>query len=123
MTFSANALEDRTRQFAIDAILLTRAQRPSSELWEPFRQFVRAATSVGANHRAMSRARSSNEFAAKLQIVCEEVDEACYWLEVLAATLPDRAVLAPLNVEACELRAIFSKARATMRTRNQNPTR
>jgi four helix bundle protein len=38
---------------------------------------------VGANFRASRRARSDKEFVAKLQIVLEEVDECCYWLEII----------------------------------------
>ncbi|MDX9705916.1 MAG: four helix bundle protein, partial [Weeksellaceae bacterium] len=46
-------------------------------------QLVKSATSVGANFRASRRARSDKEFVAKLQIVLEEVDECCYWLEII----------------------------------------
>jgi len=46
-------------------------------------QLTRSATSVGANHRASCRARSSREFFAKLSIAIEEADESWYWLELL----------------------------------------
>ncbi len=120
MAFSAKPLEDRSREFAVQAVLVCRGLKTTPELWDALRQFVRSATSVGANHRAMSRARSSNECAAKLQIVCEEVDEACYWLELLEKTLQEPHAIAAIHNEARELRAIFSKARATMRARIQN---
>lgn len=48
-------------------------------------QLLRAATSVGANARAAKRARSRAEFAAKMGIVEEEVDESSYWIELLVA--------------------------------------
>jgi len=57
-----------------------------------------------------------NEFAAKLQIVNEEIDEAASWLEMLdelAQPTPER--LRTLRSEALELRSIFAKARATTR--------
>jgi four helix bundle protein len=60
----------------------------------------------------MRRARSRREFAAKLQIVNEEVDECVYWLELVTrrpAALPTAQVVLE---EARELRAIFAKARA-----------
>lgn len=101
MVFSADKLEGRTRRFAIQVILFARGLRPTPELWEPVRQLTRAAASVGANHRAMSRSRSA--------------DECCYWFELLEATLPDPTPLAPLHREARELRAIFAKAKATLR--------
>ena len=46
-------------------------------------QLIRCGTSVGANFRAASRARSRLDFIAKLKIVEEECDEAIYWLEIL----------------------------------------
>ena len=41
---------------------------------------MRSGTSVGANYRAVCRARSDKEFIAKLNIVLEEADETQYWL-------------------------------------------
>jgi len=117
MAFSAVALEERTKQFGVRAILAAREHQAARDLWEAFRQLSRAATSVGANHRAMSRARSAKEFEAKLQIVYEEVDETCYWLEVIEATAPASETLNTLHTEARELRAIFAKARATTRAK------
>ncbi|HEX3019441.1 MAG TPA: four helix bundle protein [Chitinispirillaceae bacterium] len=48
------------------------------------KQLVRCATSVGANYRAVCRARSKADFIAKLNIVLEEADETAYWLEIAA---------------------------------------
>lgn len=45
-------------------------------------QLVRSGTSVGANYRAATRARSRKEFIAKMGIVEEEADESDYWLEL-----------------------------------------
>src|SRR2546430_721605 len=46
------------------------------------KQFIRCATSVGANYRAACRAKSVADMVAKLAIVEEEADEAVYWLEL-----------------------------------------
>ena len=70
-------------------------------------QLLRSAMSVGANHRAAKRARSEAEFAAKMGIVEEELDECLYWMELLieSGILPaDR--LRPLMDEVNELLAI-----------------
>ena len=45
-------------------------------------QLLRAATGVGANYRAVCRARSRAEFIAKLGTVIEEADESDFWLEL-----------------------------------------
>jgi len=46
-------------------------------------QLLRAGTSVGANYRSATRARSRADFIAKLGIVEEECDESLYWMELL----------------------------------------
>ena len=46
-------------------------------------QLLRSGTSVGANYRAVCKARSKADFIAKLGIVEEEVDESAYWLEMI----------------------------------------
>jgi four helix bundle protein len=81
-------------------------------------QIVRSATSVGANYRAVNRARSDKEFISKLNIVLEESDETQYWLELinLRNWLPSES-LAPLVAEANELTAIFVSSLKTVNKR------
>ena len=111
-----DVLEKRTRQFAIAAVRLTASMRTQPHLMDIARQLARSSTSVAANQRAMRRARSMNEFAAKLQIVNEEIDEAASWLEMLEElTSPATDQLRDLRREALELRAIYAKARRTTR--------
>ena len=47
------------------------------------RQLLRSGTSVGANYRAVCRAKSSADFLNKLKIVEEECDESIFWMELL----------------------------------------
>ncbi len=113
-------LEVRTQRLAIDIINLCRIASRQPSLWSLCHQLTASAGSVSANHRAMRRARSVREFAAKLQIVHEEADETVHWLEVLRATNRDAMVadrLAALLDEATQLRNIFGRARATTRAR------
>jgi four helix bundle protein len=63
----------------------------------------------------MRRSRSRREFAAKLQIVCEESDECVLWLEIAGVLESDLADVPPLLTEARELRAIFNKAKRSLR--------
>ena len=81
-------------------------------------QLAAAAGSVGANHRAMRRARSRREFSAKLQTVVEEADESVFWLEVSTTVCSDIDDAQRLLDEARQLRAIFVKARSTNRERS-----
>ena len=46
-------------------------------------QLLRSGTSVGANYRAVCRAKSTADFLNKLRIVEEECDEFLCWMELL----------------------------------------
>jgi len=78
------------------------------------RQLLRSATSVGANYRAASRAKSTADFISKMGIVEEECDESLYWMEMLAeAGIVDTARMADLMKEGGE---ILSMVVASIRT-------
>src|SRR5437868_14769061 len=46
-------------------------------------QLLKSGTSVGANYRAVCRAKSTADFLNKLKIVEEECDESLFWMELL----------------------------------------
>lgn len=46
-------------------------------------QLLRSGTSVAANYREASRARSNAEFVSKIEICTQEADESFLWLELL----------------------------------------
>jgi four helix bundle protein len=71
------------------------------------KQLLRSGTSVGANYRAVCRAKSKPEFINKLRIVEEECDESLFWMELLTDNQLVKAQrLAPLMQEASEILAI-----------------
>jgi len=97
----------RTKGVALRTIRLVEALPKKPSALAIGNQLLRSAMSVGANHRAAKRARSEAEFAAKMGIVEEELDECLYWMELLVESgiLPaDR--LRPLMDEVNELLAI-----------------
>ena len=109
-------LKKRTKRFALEAMELVDLLPNIAKGRVVGNQFLRCATSVGANYRAATRARSHAEFIAKIGIVEEEADEACYWLELMAeAKLLQSAKVASLLAEACELTAIFTASGRTAR--------
>ena len=112
---AVDALEARTRRFAVGGIRLFEQLEQFRSLRDAIGQLTSATGSVAANHRAMRRARSRREFAAKLQIVVEEADEAVLWLEIIDQVRPGRPDVQTLLAEAAELRAIFVTARRTTR--------
>ena len=107
-------MQTRTKAFALRVIKLVDALPHSTAGWVIGRQLLRSATSVGANYRAVCRAQSHAEFAAKLSIVVEEADESVYWLELLQESgLIKPRHLTELLKEANEIVAISVAARKT----------
>ncbi|MBP9195652.1 MAG: four helix bundle protein [Saprospiraceae bacterium] len=76
-------LQDRTKKFSLSIIDLVERMDYSLTKKVVMTQLVRSATSVAANYRASNRARSDKEFVSKMNIVLEEVDECCLWLELI----------------------------------------
>jgi four helix bundle protein len=114
MEHQAEALKDRTRQFALRIIRVVRSLPLGPEGKIIGHQLLRSGMSVAANYRAVCRARSKAEFLAKLAIVIEEADESAFWLELLAdAGLVARPKLVDLQSEANQLVAIFNASRTT----------
>jgi four helix bundle protein len=80
------------------------------------KQLLRCGTSVGANYRAVCRAKSNSDFINKLRIVEEECDESLFWMELLVDNGLVRASrLASLMKEADELLAIVVSSAKTAR--------
>src|SRR4051812_37992996 len=105
---AAEELKRRTKQFGLRVIRLYRALPRNGDAQVIGRQFLRSGTSVGANYRAVCRARSSAEFVSRLAVVIEEADESLYWLEMLLDSGTVKANrLGPLMREAEELICIF----------------
>lgn len=77
-------LKDRTKRFSLLILKLVEKFPNSISNRIVINQIVKSATSVGANYRAVCRARSDREFVAKLNIVLEEADESQFWLEVIS---------------------------------------
>jgi four helix bundle protein len=77
-------------------------------------QLLRCGSSVGANYRAVCRARSRADFISKVGIVVEEADEAVFWLELLVESgiVPTSGVTLLIK-EANELLAIFAASQLT----------
>ncbi len=107
-------LQKRTKQFA--ALIIKFVEKfPHSTAYNVIgKQLIRSATSVAANYRSCSRARSKADFVNKLGIVEEEADETLFWLEMLveADKIKDNEIQNLLK-EAKEIVAIFSAAHKT----------
>ena len=121
MSEQADRLKERTFQFALDVIELTKTftlEEPGPTIR---RQLTKSSTSVGANYRAACRARSHAEFTSRVEIVAEEADETVYWLDLAdGAKLTKSPKLPRLQTESRELTAIFSRCVGTARMNAKN---
>ncbi len=106
------SLKNRTKQLAVEVILLYDNIKKTDATRVIGRQLIRSVTSTAANYRAACLARSQREFFAKMSIVVEEADETLFWLEMLRdANFVAEEALKPLMVETVEIVKIVSKAR------------
>jgi len=100
-------LKKRTKEYALRVIRLVESL-PADQVSRILgNQLLRADTSVGANYRAATRARSRADFIAELGIVEEEWDASLYWMELLVEARRIRpGRLSALMTEGDEIVAI-----------------
>ena len=80
-------------------------------------QLLRSGTSVGANYRAVCRAKSTADFLNKLKIVEEECDESLFWMELLVENgFIKESRLRSLLREGDEILSIIVASAKTTRT-------
>jgi len=101
-------LKVRTREFALRIIRRFVALPKTREAQVIGNQVLRSGTSVGANYREGTRARSRLEYATKLNVGLMELEETLNWLELLEeAKIFSAGKLVALKSETSELSAIF----------------
>ena len=109
-------LRERKKRFALRVLKLCDSLPKSEAARAISRQLLRSGTSVAANYRATSRARSRAEFVAKMGVVVEEADESVFWLELLVESgMIAKTRLSDLLTEANELVSIFVASQKTAR--------
>ena len=103
------ALRIRTKAFAGQVVrFYISLDKSREEIRVLGKQLLRSGTSVAANYREASRARSEAEFISKAEQCAQEADETILWLELLRDDCEIRSDrLDWLLKEADELIAIF----------------
>ena len=113
----------RLRQFAIDVLKFIDTVPVTTATRIMNYQLGKAASSVGANHRAFCRGRSRNERFSKICIVVEEADESEYWLDIyLALEYGDAATKKYLYDESVEILKISSSIKNSMGGQSLSPS-
>ena len=102
-------LRTRTSDFALRIVKLYGSLPKTTEAQVLGKQVLRSGTSVGANYREGSRAKSDADIVNKFESVLQELDETDYWLDLLvkSGVLPSQKA-EKLTKETNELLAIFT---------------
>jgi four helix bundle protein len=109
-------MKKRTKSYANRVVKLCAALPVNWVAQTLGKQLLRSGTSVGANYRAVCRAKSNSDFINKLRIVEEECDESLFWMELLVENnLVKAARLEGLMNEADEILAIIVSSAKTAR--------
>jgi four helix bundle protein len=79
-------LKLRTRDYALSVIKLFSELPKKTETQIIGRQLLRSGTSVGAQYREATRAKSNPDFISKIEGSLQELEETEYWLELLSGS-------------------------------------
>ena len=116
MNPKALELQARTQRFAVSVIEFCERLPKDTATQKIVGQLLDSAGSTDSNYRATCRARSTDEFIAKIGVAAEEADESKGWLELLVRSgKVSQDAAAALLKEADELTAIFVASRITAR--------
>ena len=77
-----NFLKIKSYEFALESVRMFKNLQEKKE-YVLSKQFMRSATSVGANIREAKDAQSKADFIHKLSISLKECGESQYWLDLL----------------------------------------
>ena len=78
-----NVIVEKSFEFAVAIVELTRKLRETSRDYELAKQLVRSGTSIGANVSEAQQAQSKRDFISKMSIALKEANETRYWLKLL----------------------------------------
>ena len=110
MKAPAYDLEERTAVFGEAAIEFCLGLSLNPITSPLITQFVKSATSIGANYGEADEAESKSDFRHKIAICRKESKETQHWCRMLAKACPAQAkTLRTLWKEAHELHLIFCK--------------
>ena len=104
------AFRKRTKQYASIVVrMYCELPKNRTECQVLGKQLLRSGTSVAANYREASRARSDAEFVAKIDMCAQEADESMLWIELLTEDCRiNSEKLSWLHTESDELIAMFT---------------
>jgi len=112
----------RSCSYALRAIRLYQylQRRKDGAGWVVGKQYLRAATSIGANLEEAQAGESRSDFIHKLGIAQKEARESRYWLHLLAESgIVGRQKLEPLRRETEELIGVITAIIVSTKSRDR----
>ncbi len=97
-------MKDRAKSFAVRVIRLVEflPQTRTADLLG--KRLIECSTDMGVNYMASYKAKSPEDFVAKMALVQEQAEQCVYWLELLVeADLVDKSIATNLLGEANEI--------------------
>jgi four helix bundle protein len=115
-------LKIRTKDYALCVIRLFAELPKRAEAQIMGRQLLRSGTSVGAQYREATRAKSNPDFISKIEGSLQELEESEYWLELLGESgfVPEEK-LAGIKKETGELKGIFISIARNTKAKSKSP--
>ncbi|MEP0546782.1 MAG: four helix bundle protein [Rhodothermales bacterium] len=111
MENQARDILKRSEDYAVRAVKLFQHLQAGADRagWVLGKQYLRSATSIGANIEEAQDAESRKDFVHKYGIAQKEARESRYWLRVMVRSgLVSEERIAPLLQEANELYAVIT---------------
>src|SRR6516225_4393055 len=109
-------MKARTKSYANRVVKVCRALPDEWVAKTLGMQLLLSGTPVGANYRAVCRAKSTADFINKLRVVEEECDESLFWMELLVENKMIKvARIMDLMEEADQILAIVVSSAKTAR--------
>lgn len=103
-------LEERCAKFGEEAIIFCKAIKNNDIIKPLIVQFIRSATSIGANYMEANQASSKRDFINKIRICQKESNESKHWTRMISiADEGQKEKCRQLWKEAHELTLIFAK--------------
>ena len=113
-----NIIATKSYSFALKAIKLYQHLTAEKREFVLSKQFLRAATSIGANVEESIGGQTEKDFFTKLNIAYKEARESHYWLRLLKdSNIITDDLADPLIADAEEIQRILGSSIKTLKTK------
>ena len=112
-----NIIATKSYAFALKAIKLYQHLTTEKREFVLSKQFLRAATSIGANVEESIGGQTEKDFFMKLNIAYKEARESHYWLRLLKdSVIINEGMASPLISDIDEIQRILGSSIKTLRS-------